>query len=46
MRAHGGEAVASNRPGGGAAVRIELPAGVTPIDVPGRLSPPGAATLR
>jgi two-component system OmpR family sensor kinase len=32
-RAHGGEAVASNRPGGGAAVRIELPAGVTPIDV-------------
>jgi signal transduction histidine kinase len=32
-RAHGGEAVASNRPGGGAAVRIELPtAGVMPID--------------
>jgi two-component system OmpR family sensor kinase len=33
LRAHGGEAVASNRPGGGAAVRIELPtAGVMPID--------------
>ena len=33
MRAHGGEAVASNRPGGGAAVRIELPAvGAVPID--------------
>jgi signal transduction histidine kinase len=30
--AHGGEAVASNRAGGGAAVRIELPAvGVTPV---------------
>jgi signal transduction histidine kinase len=33
VHAHGGKAVASNRPGGGAAVRIELPAvGAVPID--------------
>ena len=35
VRAHGGRTVAYNRPGGGAAVRIELPAvGVTPVDAP------------
>jgi hypothetical protein len=42
VRAHGGEAVASNRPGGGAAVRIELPAvAVRPTDArPGPLEVP------